>query len=104
MERFSVEPCNRGYHVYKDIWEASIGEHLLYHRENGNCADPFAVGVVKNQVTVGHIPRKISSVYSLFFMQKWQDKHLHHQMICLREVLKFPAYLALKELARRYRK
>ena len=25
-------------------------------------------------------------------------------MICLREVLKFPAYLALKELARRYRK
>lgn len=66
MERFSVEPCNRGYHVYKDIWEASIGEHLLCHRENSNCADPFAVGVVKNQVTVGHILRKISSVYSLF--------------------------------------
>ena len=33
----------RGYHVYKDNWEASIGERLLCQCENGNCADPFAV-------------------------------------------------------------
>ena len=66
MERFSIESCVRGYHVYKDIWEASIGEELPCKRENGNRADPFAVAVVKNRVTVGHIPRKISSVCSLF--------------------------------------
>ena len=66
MERYRVESCVRGYHVYKDIWEASIGEELPCKRENGNRADPFAVAAVKNRVTVGHIPRKISSVCSLF--------------------------------------
>ena len=35
----------RGYQVYKDIWEASTEEQLLCQRENGNCADPFAVEV-----------------------------------------------------------
>ena len=52
--------------MYKDIWEASVGEQLPCQRENGNRADPFAVAVVKSGVTVGHIPRKISSVCSLF--------------------------------------
>ena len=26
MERFSIESCMRGYHMYKDTWEASVGE------------------------------------------------------------------------------
>ena len=59
----------RGYHIYKDIWEASVGEELPCQRESGNRADPFAVAVVKSGVTVGHIPRKISSVCS-FFLHK----------------------------------
>ncbi len=42
-ERFVFESCVTGYHVYKDIWEASVGEELPCHRENGNHADPFAV-------------------------------------------------------------
>ena len=66
MERFSVESCVRGYHVYKDIWIACVGEELPCQRENGNPTDPFAVAVVKSVLTVGHIPRKISSVCSLF--------------------------------------
>ena len=61
MERFAFESCVRGYHVYKDIWEASAGEELPCQRENGNHADPFAVAIVQSGVTVGHIPRKISS-------------------------------------------
>ena len=36
-----------GYHVYKDIWESSTGEQLVCQRENGNCADLFAVVAVK---------------------------------------------------------
>ena len=45
----------------------------ICQRENGNPADPFAVAVVKNGVTVGHIPWKISSVCSLFLRpQKWK--------------------------------
>ena len=66
MERFSVESCVRGYHVYKDIWIACVGEELPCQRENGNPTDPFAVAVVKSGLTVGHILRKISSVCSLF--------------------------------------
>ena len=42
----------RGYHIYKDIWEASIGEELPCQREGGNHADPFAVAIVKRGVTV----------------------------------------------------
>ena len=62
MERFSVRSCVRCYHVCNDIWIASVGEELPCQRENGKPADPFAVAVVKSGVTVGHIPRKISSV------------------------------------------
>ena len=32
MERFSVESCVRGYHVYKDIRTASVGEELPCQR------------------------------------------------------------------------
>ena len=56
----------RGYHIYNDIWEASVGEELSCQRENGNRSDPFAVAIIKSGMTVGHIPRKISSVCSLF--------------------------------------
>ena len=56
----------RGYHIYSDIWEASVGEQLPCEREAGNGADPFAVAVKRSGAVVGHIPRKISSVCSLF--------------------------------------
>ena len=51
----------RGYHVYKDIWEARVGEGLNCEQEIGNSMDPFAVAGVKNDVTIGHniIPRRI---------------------------------------------
>ena len=28
-EEMMIKLCVRGYHVYKDIWEAAIGEELL---------------------------------------------------------------------------
>ena len=28
IDHFSIESCVRGYQVYKDIWEASVGEKL----------------------------------------------------------------------------
>lgn len=67
MERctscFTVEAMVRGYHVYKDIWEAALDEELPCQKEPLNIVDPFAVAV--SQI-VGHVPRKISSVCSLF--------------------------------------
>ena len=37
----------RGYHVYKDIWEANVGEELECVRERRNEKDRYAVAVVK---------------------------------------------------------
>ena len=69
MERcsscFTVEAMVRGYHVYKDIWEAELDEELPCQKEPLNIVDPFAVAVMKNG-KVGHVTRKISSVCSLF--------------------------------------
>ena len=36
---------------------------LACQREAGNVYDPFAVKVVKTGVTVGHVPRKVSSTF-----------------------------------------
>ena len=46
---FLVDTMVRGYHVYKDIWTAAVGEELTCRREKFNAADPFAVAVVKEE-------------------------------------------------------
>ena len=51
-----MESCVRGYHVYKDIWGAAVGEELDCTRERGNPREAYAVAVVRNGRTVGHLP------------------------------------------------
>ena len=63
---FSVEAVVRGYHTYKHIWAAVYGEELPCEREAGNRVDAFAVAVMKDGTVVGHVPKKISSVCSLY--------------------------------------
>ena len=67
-EHLRVESAIRGYHVYKEVWDAAIGEELLCRRETGNPNDLYAVSVVRgtDNTTVDHVPRKISVVRSLF--------------------------------------
>ena len=43
---FTVEAMVRGYHSYKDIWAASLGEELPCQREPSNRSDRFAVTVL----------------------------------------------------------
>ena len=45
-----------------------MGEELLCERELGNVVDRYAIGVKKpdSGVTVGHLPKKISRVCSMF--------------------------------------
>ena len=66
---FSVETVVRGYHKYKDIWVAVVGEELPCRREPTNQEDRSTVAVVKDSNIVGHVPRKISSICSLFLRQ-----------------------------------
>ena len=61
---YEMEAMIRGYHVYATVWDAQIGEDLYCPRETGNIRDPYAVAVKKVDLTVGHIPMKISALCS----------------------------------------
>ena len=39
---------------------------LFCRREPTNVSDRYAVAVLKDEVTVGHLPRKFSKIFSLF--------------------------------------
>ena len=68
MYSFSMTAAVRGFHVYKDVWEPTIGEVLLCKRDVGNRYDTFAVAIKRNDSSevVGHVPRFLSSICSIF--------------------------------------
>ena len=66
---FSVAAVIRGYHVYKEIWNAKLDEELMCETEVGNRWDTFAVAMRKGSVTVGHVPRAISPICSIFILR-----------------------------------
>ena len=55
----------RGYHVYKDIWTAVVGEEFPCKRETGNTFDPFAVAVMRGdhrsrpEKNLVHLPKAL---------------------------------------------
>ena len=49
MEENEVACCVRGYHVYKTVWAAAVGEVLICRREPTNSADRYAVAVLKDR-------------------------------------------------------
>ena len=66
MASFEIEAMVRGHHIYKNVWSAVIDEEFPCKREDGNGFDPFAVAVCNGDIVIGHVPRKISSVCSLY--------------------------------------
>jgi len=65
MESYSIHTSVRGYYVYKDVWEAALGQLLPCQKEPDNIHDPYAVAVVETGVAtriVGHVSCAISSV------------------------------------------
>lgn len=64
FEATELLSCVRGY---CKIWTPYINNTLVCRRELGNLEDPYAVAVVKDDdIVVGHIPRKISMMCSMF--------------------------------------
>ncbi len=60
---YTMDSCIRGYHVYKDVWTAPLGEVLTCQNEFGNVVDPYDVAIITSyNTTVGHVPRCISAV------------------------------------------
>ena len=65
-DSFSIEVMIRGYHAYKDVLLATVGEQLASQREIANASDPFAVAMIMFGAIVGHLPRRIPSACSIF--------------------------------------
>ena len=78
MHLFRIDAIVCGYHVYKDIWEASssIGEEFICKREPGNQNDTTCSGDYKGNVIFGHIPRAISPICSIFIRRGGTRKSL----------------------------
>ena len=73
MYSFSVTTAVRGFHVYKDVWEPTISEVLSCEREIGNSHNTFAVAIKNSSEVVGHVPRFLSSICSIFIVRySWQ--------------------------------
>ena len=53
-------------HVYQAIWTAAVGQVLPCVREPANPDDRYAVAVMKDGTIVGHLPKKVSRICSLF--------------------------------------
>ena len=62
---FETVNCVRGYHIYKTIWSPTTG----CEQEEAIPEDPYAVAIVAEGVTVGHVPRRISAACSLFLQR-----------------------------------
>ena len=60
---YAVQTVVRGYHVYKS---ATVGQVLPCQQERSNVHDPYSVAIVDGNTVVGHVPRAISAVCSLF--------------------------------------
>lgn len=56
----------RGYHVYKDIWNVSVGEVLNVIEEKNNTEDKFATAIIRNGSIVGHVPRENACVFRYY--------------------------------------
>ena len=63
---FSVTAMVRGHRVYHSIWNAEVAEELPCLRETANPAAVFAVDIKKKYIIVGHVPKNISSICSVF--------------------------------------
>ena len=68
-----IPSCIHGYHVYGEIWTAVLDEQLFWTFANVKSVmlwtDSYAVAAKNDsRITVGHLPRKISRICSIFLM------------------------------------
>ena len=66
MDMFEFVSAARGYHMYKDIWEPSVGEKLIALRDSSNHFHKLAVKVLNGEEIVGHLPCKYASIAGNF--------------------------------------
>lgn len=62
----TIDSMVRGHHVYQQVWTPLTGENLMCARIEDNTQDRYVVAVLQHDTIVGHLPRCISTVCSLF--------------------------------------
>ena len=71
---FAIDSCVLGQHVSKEFWTLDVGEELACQRDKGNPNDLYVVAVKTDAGTVvGHLPRKIGSLFSVS-ASEWYDR------------------------------
>lgn len=54
-----------GYHVYKKVWVAAVGEELICERGPHSSHDRYTVAVKRMGIIIGHLPRKLSKLFAI---------------------------------------
>ena len=65
MAEWEMESCIHGYHIYQSVWMLVLKD-LICLREPFNSVDKYAVCVKKDDDIIGHLPKKISRICSVF--------------------------------------
>ena len=55
---FERSSCILGYHIYKVVWQAAVGEVLPCKRQINNEKDRYALAVTKDDTVIGHLKKK----------------------------------------------
>ena len=58
-----------GHHIYKRVWTPVLGEVLDVRRNRENPVDVMALGVYREGVLVGHVPRELRDNF-FFYLRK----------------------------------
>ena len=66
MDTYEIASCVQGHHIHKRVWRPVLGEEVKCQIEEGNVEYQYAVAVLRENIVVGHIPRKISAACYLF--------------------------------------
>ena len=56
MEKFFEKNYICGYHIYKKVWAATVGEALVCEIEPKLSSDRYAVAVRKERTIIEHLP------------------------------------------------
>ena len=67
---YTVETVVRGYHMYKEVWDATIGQVLPCQKEHGNVHDPYAVTVLEREVSLLDMCHKQYPRFATYFLEE----------------------------------
>lgn len=63
---WEMESCVLAYYIYQSLWTPTLDDELICVRDPFNSIDRYAVTVKNGDTVVGHLPKKISRLCSLF--------------------------------------